>query len=258
VLLCEVRIQLHLGVCLVCGCIIPSAHCWVCSRKCRYPPRRNGHERGCTACSKCGQASATSAPAFTSTSLPLLSSKIVAPKLDQGKWGSWWRRTEPLASDALACVALVEQEGCHLLHDLVLILLELLLLMGQCLDVLVHLLGQVGSWSCCELALISQSRHLLCNSVCQVIIQIFTGQSSERILLEWKGWGILLMACGGGCCVELTLEGILNHPTEFNPCFVGLNKLVPILECTDVESCGEEQADRVGDQLFVSVWVLPE
>ncbi len=66
------------------------------------------------------------------------------------------------------------------------------------------------------------------------------------------------MACGGGCRVEPTLEGILNHPTEFNPCFVGLKKLVPILKRTYVESCGEEQADRVGDQLFVGVWVLPE
>ncbi len=141
VLLCEVRIRLHLGVHLVCRCIIPSARHWVCFCKCRYPPRCNGHERGCTACSKCGWASATSAPMSTSTSLSPLSSKIVAPELDWGKWGSWWRRTAPLASDASACVALVEQEGCHLLHDLVLILLELLLLMGQCLDVLVHLLG---------------------------------------------------------------------------------------------------------------------
>ncbi len=163
-----------------------------------------------------------------------------------------------MASNALARVALVEQEGCHLLHDLVLILLELLLLMGQCLDVLVHLLGQVGGCSCCELALISQSHHLRCNGVCRVVVRIFAGQSSKCVLLEWKGWDIPLMACGKGCCIEPTLEGILNHPTEFNPCLVGLKKLVPILKRTGVESCGEEQVDRVGDQLFVGVWVLPE
>ncbi len=66
------------------------------------------------------------------------------------------------------------------------------------------------------------------------------------------------MAYGGGCCIEPTLKDILNHPTEFNPCFVGLKKLVLILEHTDVESCGEERADHVGDQLFVGVWVLPK
>ncbi len=54
------------------------------------------------------------------------------------------------------------------------------------------------------------------------------------------------------------MEGILNHLRELNPCLVGLKKLVPILERTDIESCGEEQADRVGDQLFGGVWVLPE
>jgi hypothetical protein len=161
-------------------------------------------------------------------------------------------------SDALACVALVEREGCHLLHDLVLILLELLLLMGQCLDILVRSLGHGGGCSCCELALISQSHHLCRDGVCQVVVQIFAGQSSKCVLLEWKGWGKPLMACGGGCHVEPTLEGILNQPTEFNPCFVGLKKLVLNLERTDVESCGEEQADRVGDQLFVGVWVLPK
>ncbi len=93
-----------------------------------------------------------------------------------------------MASNTFAHVALVEQEGCRLLHDLVLILLELLLLIGQCLDVLVHLLGCGGGCSCCELALISQSHHLRCDGVCHVIVQIFAGQSSEQVLLEWKGW----------------------------------------------------------------------
>jgi hypothetical protein len=133
-------------------------------------PRHNGHERGCTACSKCRRALATSASASTSTSSSPLSSKIVAPKLDWGKLGYWWRRTAPLASDASARIALVEQEGCHLLHDLVLILLELLLLMGQFLDVLVYSLGLGGGCSCCELALISQSRHLHCDGVYQVVV----------------------------------------------------------------------------------------
>ncbi len=65
-----------------------------------------------------------------------------------------------MASDASAYVALINREGGKLLNDLVLILVELLLLVGQCLDVLVYSLGRVGGRSCREVALVSQSRHL--------------------------------------------------------------------------------------------------
>jgi len=78
-----------------------------------------------------------------------------------------------------------------------LILMELILLMGQCLEVLAHLLGQVGSRSRRELVLICQSRHLSRDRFCGVIVRIVGGESTKRILLEWKGEGISLVARGG-------------------------------------------------------------
>ena len=120
----------------------------------------------------------------------------VASKSLWGKWGRRWRQTASLSSDA---VALIEQKSRHLLHHLMLILMELILLMGQCLEVLAHLLGRVGSRSCRELTLICQSRHLSRDRFCGVIVRIVGGESTKCILLEWKGGGISLVARGGGC-----------------------------------------------------------
>ncbi len=94
-----------------------------------------------------------------------------------------------MASNALACITLIDQEGGKFLNDLMLILVELLLLLGQCLDVLVHLLGQVGSRSCCEVALVSQSHHLRCYRFGCIIVRIVGGKRIKCILLEWKGRG---------------------------------------------------------------------
>jgi hypothetical protein len=188
---------------------------------------------------KCGRVTATSASTSTHTSSSVTSSKSVAPELDRGKWGSWWRRIAPLASDASARFALVEREGRYLFHDLVLLLMEQFLLLGYGLDVMVHSLGRVGGRRCHELALICQGRHLGRDGFGQVIVRVFVRESTERILLEWKGWGISLMPCGGGCCVEAILEGILDHPAKFDLCLCCVRKLVPIFKRTGVQSCGE-------------------
>ena len=65
----------------------------------------------------------------------------VASESVWGKWGRWCRWTTTLAPDASSSVALVEQMSRHLLHHSMLILMELILLMDQCLEVLAHLLG---------------------------------------------------------------------------------------------------------------------
>jgi len=92
-----------------------------------------------------------------------------------------------------------------------LILMEEILLVGQCLHVLAHLLGRVGGSGSRQLTLISQCRHLCCDCSSGVVfIQVVAGKSTKRIMLEWKGGGIALMACGGGCCVESTLESFLD------------------------------------------------
>jgi hypothetical protein len=157
-----------------------------------------------------------------------------------------------MASDALACIALIDREGGELLNDLVLSLVELLLLLGQCLE------GRVGGRSCREVALVSQSRHLHCSCFGCIIVQIDGGKRAISILLEWKGGGIPLMARGGGRRIKPTLKGLLDYPAELYPHFRTLGKLVPILECTDVQSRGEEEADRVHDQLLVGVGVFPQ
>ena len=144
-----------------------------------------------------------------------------------------------VVSDALACIALIDQEGGKLLNDLVLSLVELLLLLGQCLE------GCVGGRSCHEVALVSQSRHLRCSCFGCIIVQIVGGKRIKSILLEWKGRSIPLMAQGWGRCIKPTLKGLLDYPAEFYPRFCALGKLVPILKRTDVQSRGEEEADRV-------------
>ena len=75
-----------------------------------------------------------------------------------------------------------------------------------------------------------QSRHLGGDRSSRVVVQIVGGKSTKCILLEWKGGVISLMACGGGCRIEPTLKGFLDHPTEFDPCLCGIVKLVPIFE----------------------------
>ena len=70
-------------------------------------------------------------------------------------------------------------------------------------------------------------------------------ESTERILLEWKGGGISLVARSGGFHIEPTLECFLDHPVEFDPRLRGFSQLVPILECTDIQIRGDEEADRV-------------
>jgi hypothetical protein len=162
------------------------------------------------------------------------------------------RRAASVASDALACIALIDQEGGKLLNDLVLSLVELLLLLGQCLE------GRVGGHSCREVALVSQSRHLRHSCFGCIIIQIDGSKRIKSILLEWKGRSIPLMAQGWGRCIKPMLKGLLDYPAEFYPRFCVLSKLVPILKCTDVQSHGEEEADCVHDQLLVSVVVFPQ
>ncbi len=66
------------------------------------------------------------------------------------------------------------------------------------------------------------------------------------------------MAQGGGRCIEPTLKGLLDYLAEFDPRYCALGKLVPILERTDIHSCGKEEADCVHDQLLVGVGVLPQ
>jgi hypothetical protein len=90
-------------------------------------------------------------------------------------------------SDAASSVTLIEQKSRHLLHHLMLVLMELILLMGQCLKVLAHLLGRVGGHSHPELALICQSCHLSHDHFCGVIVQIVGNESTE-----WKGRGHIL------------------------------------------------------------------
>jgi hypothetical protein len=82
---------------------------------------------------------------------------------------------------------------------------------GQCLHVLAHLLGRVGGSGGRQLTLIRQGRHLCRDCFGRVVfIRVVAGESTKCIMLEWKGGCIALMACGGGCCIELTLESFLD------------------------------------------------
>ncbi len=181
-----------------------------------------------------------------------MAAKIVGSELVGGKWGQWMSRAVSVVSDALACIALIDQVGGKLLDDLVLSLVELLLLLGQCLE------GRVGGRSCREVALVSQSRHLRCSCFGCIILRVVGGKRIKSILLESKGRGVPLMAQGGGQRIKPTLKGLLDYRAEFYPHFCALGKLVPILECTDVQSRGEEEADHVHDQLLVGVGVFPQ
>ena len=66
------------------------------------------------------------------------------------------------------------------------------------------------------------------------------------------------MACGGGGRVESTLKRVLNQSSELDPSLRCLCQLVPIFERADIQTRGEEEADRVGDELLVGVRILTE
>ena len=72
-----------------------------------------------------------------------------------------------------------------------------------------------------------------------------------------EGQGHILGGPRCGCHIEPTLERFLDHPVELDPHLCGYGQLVPILEHTDIQTCGEEEVDCVGDQLFVGVGFLP-
>ena len=92
-----------------------------------------------------------------------------------------------------------------------LILIEEFLLVGQCLNVLAHLLGRVGGSGSCQLTLIRQCCHLCCYRFSGVfLIRVVAGECTKCILLVWKGRGISLIARGGGYPVKLTLESVLK------------------------------------------------
>ena len=92
-----------------------------------------------------------------------------------------------------------------------LILMEEFLLVGQCLNVLAHLLGRVGGSGSRQLTLIRQRCHLCHGHFGEVVlIRVVADESTKRILLVWKGGGIALMARGGGCRIESTFVSILN------------------------------------------------
>ena len=74
-----------------------------------------------------------------------------------------------------------------------LILMEKILLVGQCLSVLAHLLGRVGGGGSHQLTLIRQCRHLCRDHFDGVVfIRVVASESTKRIMLEWKGpqWGL--------------------------------------------------------------------
>ncbi len=58
-----------------------------------------------------------------------------------GKWGRRLRLTPSWRTNATSSIALIERQSCHLLHHLMLILMEEILLVGQCLNAMAHLLG---------------------------------------------------------------------------------------------------------------------
>jgi hypothetical protein len=103
------------------------------------PPRHERHDGGCTSRNKCRWAAATTGPTSASLSATATvvrsatATVVVASESVWGKWGRRWRQTKSLVSDAASGVALIEQKSRHLLHHLMLVLMELILLMGQCL-----------------------------------------------------------------------------------------------------------------------------
>jgi len=45
---------------------------------------------------------------------------------------------------------------------------------------------------------------------------------------------------------------------ELDPRLRCFGQLIPIFKCADIQTHGEEEADRVGDQLLVGVGILTE
>ena len=96
------------------------------------PPHHERHDGGCTSRNKFRWAAARTAPTSASLSatatvvLSAAANVVVASESVWGKWGRRWRRTMSLASDAASGTALIERKSRHLLHHLMLVLMDLL------------------------------------------------------------------------------------------------------------------------------------
>jgi hypothetical protein len=71
----------------------------------------------------------------------------------------------------------------------------------------------------------------------------------------WHCRGIVVMTGGWGRHIQTTLLCLLDHGAKWDPCLVWGRQTVPFLKRPDVQAGGEEEADGVGDELTIRIWI---
>ncbi len=64
------------------------------------------------------------------------------------------------------------------------------------------------------------------------------------------------MTGGWGRRIQTMLKCLLDHSAKRDPCLVLGRETVPFLERLDVQAGGEEEADGVGDELTIHIWIV--
>jgi hypothetical protein len=64
------------------------------------------------------------------------------------------------------------------------------------------------------------------------------------------------MTGGWGRYIQMMLKCLLDHDAKHNPCLIWGRQTVPFLERPDVQADNEEEADGVGDELPIRLWIM--
>ncbi len=135
-----------------------------------------------------------------------------------------------------------------------------LLIGSQLRQLHIMALTGVGGHGLHVLPLVCEHSHLGCNPIGNGLLIITLGfaEYAKCILLIRLGGCITVMPRSRCRCIQMTLECLLNEATQFNPCLGDWQESVPLLEGSNVQARGQEEADCVVDQLAIRVWVITQ
>jgi hypothetical protein len=164
------------------------------------------------------------------------------------------------ASNPAAGIADVECKGIQTINQLMHCCVVHLLIGSQLRQLHIMALTGVGGRGLHALTLVCQRSHLGCNQIGDGLLIITLGfaEYAKCILLIQLGGCITVMPCSRCRCIPTTLERLLNEATQFDPHLGNWQEPVPLLEGPNVQARGQEEADRVVDQLANCVWVITQ
>jgi hypothetical protein len=168
--------------------------------------------------------------------------------------------TSTKAPNPVAGIADVECNGIQTINRLMHCGVVRLLIGSQQCQLHIMALTGVGGRGLHALTLVCLRSHLGCNRIGNVLLIVTLGfaKYAKRILLIRLGRCITLMPRSRCRCIQTTLECLLNEVMQFDPRLGDWQESVPLLERPNAQAHGQEEADRVVDQLGIHVWIISQ